>query len=136
MAEIDYSKIKILIADDVMLNIVLVKKVLSSRPYQIRTASNGQQTLQAIVEEQPDLLLLDLMMPGIDGFEVIRKIRTGECGNPNMRIVILSALSREEDKVKCLNLGANGYVTKPILLPRLLETVNEQVEIIAANKKG
>ena len=102
MAEIDYSKIKILIADDVMLNIVLVKKVLSSRPYQIRTASNGQQTLQAIVEEQPDLLLLDLMMPGIDGFEVIRKIRTGECGNPNMRIVILSALSREEDKVKCL----------------------------------
>ncbi|MBR1917211.1 MAG: response regulator [Bacteroidaceae bacterium] len=136
MAEIDYSKIKILIADDVMLNIVLVKKVLSSRPYQIRTASNGQQTLQAIVEEQPDLLLLDLMMPGIDGFEVIRKIRTGECGNPNMRIVILSALSREEDKVKCLNLGANGYVTKPILLPRLLETVNEQIEIIAANKKG
>lgn len=132
MAEIDYSKIKILIADDVMLNIVLVKKVLSSRPYQIRTASNGQQTLQAIVEEQPDLLLLDLMMPGIDGFEVIRKIRTGECGNPNMRIVILSALSREEDKVKCLNLGANGYVTKPILIPRLLETVNEQVEAIAS----
>lgn len=136
MAEIDYSKKKILIADDVMLNIFLVKKVLSSRPYQIRTASNGQQTLQAIVEEQPDLLLLDLMMPGIDGFEVIRKIRAGECGNPNMRIVILSALSREEDKVKCLNLGANGYVTKPILLPRLLETVNEQIEIIAANKKG
>ena len=134
MAEIDYSKIKILIADDVMLNIVLVKKVLSSRPYQIRTASNGQQTLQAIVEEQPDLLLLDLMMPGIDGFEVIRKIRTGECGNPNMRIVILSALSREEDKVKCLNLGANGYITKPILLPLLLETVNKQIEAIVGSQ--
>ena len=132
MAEIDYSKIKILIADDVMLNIVLVKKVLSSRPYQIRTASNGQQTLQAIVEEQPDLLLLDLMMPGINGFEVIRKIRAGECGNPDVRIVILSALSTEEDKVKCFNLGANGYVTKPILIPRLLETVNEQVEAIAS----
>jgi CheY-like chemotaxis protein len=134
MAEIDYSKIKILIADDVMLNIVLVKKVLSSRPYQIRTASNGQQTLQAIVKEQPDLLLLDLMMPGIDGFEVIRKIRAGECGNPNMRIVILSALSREEDKVKCLNLGANGYITKPILLPLLLETVNEQIEAIVGSQ--
>lgn len=134
MAEIDYSKIKILIADDVMLNIVLVKKVLSSRPYQIRTASNGQQTLQAIVEEQPDLLLLDLMMPGIDGFEVIRKIRAGECGNPNMRIVILSALSREEDKVKCLNLGANGYITKPILLPLLLETVNEQIKAIVGSQ--
>lgn len=136
MDEIDYSKIKILIADDVMLNIVLVKKALSGRPYQIRTASNGQQTLQAIIEEQPDLLLLDLMMPGINGFEVIRKIRAGECGNPDVRIVILSALSTEEDKVKCFNLGANGYVTKPILLPRLLETVNEQIEIIAANKKG
>ena len=134
MAEIDYSKIKILIADDVMLNIVLVKKVLSSRPYQIRTASNGQQTLQAIVEEQPDLLLLDLMTPGIDGFEVIRKIRAGECGNPNMRIVILSALSREEDKVKCLNLGANGYITKPILLPLLLEKVNEQIEAIVGSQ--
>ena len=134
MAEIDYSKIKILIADDVMLNIVLVKKVLSSRPYQIRTASNGQQALQAITEEQPDLILLDLMMPGIDGFEVIRKIRTGECGNPNMRIVILSALSREEDKVKCLNLGANGYITKPILLPLLLEKVNEQIEAIVGSQ--
>ena len=134
MAEIDYSKIKILIADDVMLNIVLVKKVLSSRPYQIRTASNGQQTLQAIVEEQPDLLLLDLMMPGIDGFEVIRKIRAGECGNPKMRIVILSALSREEDKVKCLNLGANGYITKPILLPLLLEMVKEQIEAIVGSQ--
>ena len=113
-----------------------MKKALSVRRYQIRTASNGQQTLQAIIEEQPDLLLLDLMMPGINGFEVIRKIRAGECGNPDVRIVILSALSTEEDKVKCFNLGANGYVTKPILIPRLLETVNEQVEIIAANKKG
>jgi DNA-binding response OmpR family regulator len=74
------------------------------------------------------------MMPGIDGFEVIRKIRTGECGNQNMRIVILSALSREEDKVKCLNLGANGYITKPILLPLLLETVNEQIEAIVGSQ--
>lgn len=132
MQEIDYSKIKILIADDVMLNIVLVKKALAGRPYQISTANNGEQTLKAIAAEQPDLLLLDLMMPGIDGFEVIRQIRAGQCGNPNVRIVILSALSREEDKVKCFNLGANGYVTKPILIPRLLETVNEQVEAIAS----
>ena len=132
MQEIDYSKIKILIADDVMLNIVLVKKALAGRPYQISTANNGEQTLRAIAAEQPDLLLLDLMMPGIDGFEVIRQIRAGQCGNPNVRIVILSALSREEDKVKCFNLGANGYVTKPILIPRLLETVNEQVEAIAS----
>ena len=132
MQEIDYSKIKILIADDVMLNIVLVKKALAGRPYQISTANNGEQTLKAIAAEQPDLLLLDLMMPGIDGYEVIRQIRAGQCGNPNVRIVILSALSREEDKVKCFNLGANGYVTKPILIPRLLETVNEQVEAIAS----
>ena len=132
MQEIDYSKIKILIADDVMLNIVLVKKALAGHPYQISTANNGEQALKAIAAEQPDLLLLDLMMPGIDGFEVIRQIRAGQCGNPNVRIVILSALSREEDKVKCFNLGANGYVTKPILIPRLLETVNEQVEAIAS----
>ena len=134
MANIDYTKIKTLLVDDVALNIKVVEKMISPFKFQIRTASNGQQTLQAIVEEQPDLLLLDLMMPGIDGFEVIRKIRTGECGNPNMRIVILSALSREEDKVKCLNLGANGYITKPILLPLLLETVNEQIEAIVGSQ--
>ena len=133
MKDIDYSKIKILIADDVMLNTILVKKAIGNHPFQISTASNGEQTLQAIAEEQPDLLLLDLMMPGINGFEVIRKIRAGECGNPNMRIVILSALSANEDIEKTLALGANAYVTKPLFIPRLIEVVNEQIEAITSS---
>ena len=133
MKDIDYSKIKILIADDVMLNTILVKKAIGNHPYQISTASTGEQTLQAIAEEQPDLLLLDLMMPGINGFEVIRKIRAGECGNPNMRIVILSALSANEDIEKTLALGANAYVTKPLFIPRLIEVVNEQIEAIISS---
>ena len=134
MAEIDYSKIKILIADDVMLNIVLVKKVLSSRPYQIRTASNGQQTLQAIVEEQPDLLLLDLMMPGIDGFEVIKRLRADEA-TKDLPIIILSALNSEQDISKGFQLGANDFINKPIIMEKLLSSVTTQINLQAAKRQ-
>ncbi|MBO4488020.1 MAG: response regulator [Bacteroidaceae bacterium] len=124
----DNSEFKILIVDDVRLNIILVEKAIAIYHYQVRSASNGEQALKMILEEQPHLVLLDLMMPGVDGFEVIRKIRSGECGNPNVSIVVTSALSSEEDKQKCIDFGVNGYVTKPLVIPQLLDVINQQME--------
>ena len=71
----DYSKYNVLAVDDIPLNLLLVQKMLSKFNFQFRTAANGQQALDAVAAQKPDLILLDLMMPGIDGFEVIRRLR-------------------------------------------------------------
>ena len=119
MANIDYTKIKTLLVDDVALNIKVVEKMISPFKFQIRTASNGEQALKAIAEEQPDLILLDLMMPIMDGFETLQRIRAGEAGDPNVLILILSALNSEKDIIRGMNLGANDFITKPVIMQRL-----------------
>lgn len=71
----DYSAYNVLAVDDIPLNILLVQKMLKRFNFKLRTASGGQQALDMIGQEKPDLILLDLMMPVIDGFEVIRRLR-------------------------------------------------------------
>ena len=132
MADIDYSKIKVLLVDDVTLNIKVVEKMLSRYGFQIRTASNGEQAIKAILEEQPDLMLLDLLMPIMDGFEVLRRVRAGEAGDPKMSIVILSALNSEKDIVRGFDLGANDFVTKPVIMQRLYNVVETQIKLLQA----
>ena len=113
--EYDYSKYNVLAVDDIPLNLLLVKKMLSRFNFEFRTAADGQQALDAVAAKKPDLILLDLMMPGIDGFEVIRRLRA----NPetaDIQIVILSALNSNEDVVKGFNEGANDFIMKPIIM--------------------
>lgn len=126
----DTSNIKVLIADDVRLNIILVQKALSTKPFQILTASNGAEAIEMLQTEQPNIVLLDLMMPGVDGYEVIAKIRAGEAGRKDARIVVLSALNSNEDRRKGIELGADDYLTKPIIIPHLLEVVDAQVKAL------
>ena len=114
----DYSKFNVLAVDDIPLNLLLVQKMLSRFNFRMRTASGGQQALDAVAAEKPDLILLDLMMPGVDGFEVLRQLRA----NPetaDIRIVILSALNSNEDIVKGFNAGANDFIMKPIIMEKL-----------------
>lgn len=130
----DYSGLNVLAVDDVPLNLILVQKMLSRFNFKIRTAANGQLALDAVAEQKPDLILLDLMMPGIDGFEVIRRLRD----NPetaDIRIVILSALNSNEDIVKGFNVGANDFIMKPIIMEKLLTCVVTQLQIVTANSK-
>ena len=130
----DYSKYNVLAVDDIPLNLVLVQKMLSRFNFQMRTAANGQQALDAVSAEKPDLILLDLMMPGIDGFEVIRQLRA----NPEtagIQIVILSALNSNEDVVKGFNVGANDFIMKPIIMEKLLTCVVNQMAIVEAKSK-
>ena len=131
----DYSKYNVLAVDDIPLNLLLVQKMLSKFNFQFRTAANGQQALDAVAAQKPDLILLDLMMPGIDGFEVIRRLRE----NPetaDVQIVILSALNSNEDVVKGFNVGANDFIMKPIIMEKLLSCVITQMQVIEARQRG
>ena len=130
----DFSMYSVLAVDDIPLNLLLVQKMLARYNFKFRTAANGQQELDAVEQEKPDLILLDLMMPGIDGFEVIRRLRE----NPrtaDIRIIILSALNSNEDVVKGFNLGANDYLVKPIIMEKLLSCVITQLQVVEAMKK-
>lgn len=130
----DYSAYNVLAVDDIPLNLLLVQKMLSRFNFKMRTASSGQQALDAVAAQKPDLILLDLMMPGIDGFEVIRRLRE----NPetaDIQIVILSALNSNEDVVKGFNVGANDFIMKPIIMEKLLTCVITQLQIVEGKKK-
>ena len=129
--EHDYSKYSLLAVDDIPLNLILVQKMLSRFHFQLRTATSGQQALDAVSQQKPDLILLDLMMPGIDGFEVIRRLRENPA-TADIQIVILSALNSQEDVVKGFNMGANDYIMKPIIMEKLLTCVINQMSIVEA----
>jgi PleD family two-component response regulator len=127
----DYSNYNILAVDDIPLNLLLVQKMLSRFKFEIRTAANGQQALDAVSQRKPDLILLDLMMPGIDGFEVIKRLRE-DPATSDIRIVILSALNSNEDVVKGFDLGANDFIMKPIIMEKLLNSVMTQLQFVEA----
>jgi len=129
--DLDLSKYSVLAVDDIQLNLLLLKKMLSKFNFKLETATSGQQTLDIVAQRKPDLILLDLMMPGIDGFEVIQRLRA----NPetaDIHIIILSALNSHEDIVKGFKLGANDFITKPIIMEKLFTSVVTQFKLIEA----
>lgn len=128
---INVDDLKVLVVDDVPLNVLLIKKMLSQYTFQLQTANSGQAALDMIAKDQPDLLLLDLMMPGIDGFEVIRRLRADE-KTKSLPIIILSALNSEADIVKGFKLGANDFINKPIIMEKLISSVTTQINLKAA----
>lgn len=132
--EYDFSSCRVLAVDDIPLNLLLVKKMLVRFNFQLETASGGQEALDSIARSKPDLILLDLMMPGIDGYEVIRRLKS----NPetaNIRIIILTALTSGEDVSKGFNMGADDYIMKPIIMERLLTSVVTQLTMSQTDKK-
>lgn len=130
----DYSQYNVLAVDDIPLNLLLVQKMLSRFNFHMRTAANGQQALDAVAAKKPDLILLDLMMPGIDGFEVIRRLRA-DPATADIQIVILSALNSNEDIVKGFNVGANDFIMKPIIMEKLLSCVVTQMQIVQSKAR-
>src|SRR5205814_5700816 len=88
--------------------------------YAVRTAKDGQRGLDSLVEQPPDLLLLDLMLPKVNGYEICRRARERKLDFP---IIMLTAKGQEEDIVRGLELGADDYVTKPFSIRELLARV-------------
>lgn len=124
----DYSKYNLLMVDDVPLNLLVVTKMLTRFNFRIRTAANGVEALEKMAEEKPDLVLLDILMPQMDGFEALQHIRSNP-DTKDTRVVILSALNSTEDIVKGFNLGANDFITKPIIMEKLISCVSDQLRL-------
>ncbi len=125
----DFSKYSVLVVDDVPLNLLLVEKMLGQFNFRIRKAGGGAEALTAIEEEKPDLVLLDILMPDIDGFEVLRRLRE-DAANKDIKVVILSALNTNKDIIKGYELGANDFITKPIIIEKLINSVATQLRLI------
>ena len=124
----DFSKYNILMVDDVPLNLLVVTKMLSRFNFRMRTAANGVQALEEVSKERPDLILLDILMPQMDGFETLRRLRE-DPQTADIRVVILSALNSTEDIVKGFNLGANDFITKPVIMEKLISCVSDQLRL-------
>lgn len=130
----------ILIVDDMPTNLEIICEALGDAGFEIAIATSGERALQQIEREIPDLILLDIMMPGIDGFETCRQLKANHltCDIP---VIFMTALSDTESKVKALELGAVDYVTKPfqeievlarvkthLQLRRLTQTLEQEVQ--------
>jgi len=114
----------VLVVDDEP-NIVLSLEFLMTKAgYEVRIARDGNEALEAVVEKTPDLILLDLMIPGRDGYDVCQTLRRSEEW-ANIPIIMLTAKGREVEKEKGMALGANDYVTKPFSTAELTNRVKE-----------
>ena len=107
------------IDDDIKITSML-RRSLAFEGYEVSTASDGQEGLKGILEKNPDLVILDLMMPKVDGWEVCRRIRASGLSTP---ILMLTAKDEVSDRVKGLDLGADDYLVKPFALEELLARV-------------
>ncbi|GAB4180699.1 MAG: hypothetical protein Fur006_15190 [Coleofasciculaceae cyanobacterium] len=103
----------ILVVDDNPDNLDLLFFFLSDANFKVEVATNGKNALQMIDKSQPDLILLDVMMPGIDGFEICRRLKANE-SSKDIPVIFMTALSETEDKVKGFSVGAVDYITKPV----------------------
>ncbi len=104
---------KILIVEDNEINMKLIRTILKSKGYLLVEARDGEEALQSIVMERPDLILMDIQIPKIDGLEATRRIRAMEDLKDTL-IIALTAHAMEGDKEKILDAGCDGYIAKPI----------------------
>jgi len=111
-------KNRILIVDDDPLNVKMLRSTLSKNSYEIVTAYDGESALEIIAEEHPDLILLDIMMPGIDGYEVTRRLKR-DPATSHISILLITALDGADDKAKGLEAGADEFLNKPVNIPEL-----------------
>ncbi len=113
------KKLVIMVVDDIPININLIKAFLRKTPHEILSATSGAQALQMAEEKHPDLVLLDIMMPDMDGHKVLSHLKS----NPktaDIKVVMQSAVADEFSMQKAMELGASGYLNKPIQLDALM----------------
>ena len=117
----------ILIVDDESNIVLSLEFLMKKEGYEVHAVTNGEEALQAVKERTPDLILLDVMMPRKDGYEVCQELRS----NPdweNIKIIMLTAKGRDVEREKGLALGADDYLTKPFATRELVEKVNSLLQ--------
>ena len=117
---------EILVVDDEPGIRELMREILEEEGYEVRTAANGKEALEAMRENKPDLVLLDIMMPAPDGYEVCQIIRNTEEWK-DISVIMLTAKGREVEKEKGMAMGADDYVTKPFATQELVAKVRSML---------
>ena len=112
-SDIDISSSCVLIADDIQQNRELLEAYLADEGYEILMASDGQQTMQLVDQQQPDLILLDIMMPRMSGYEVCSQIK-GDPARRGILVLMVTALNEAGDIEKAVNAGCDDFLTKPV----------------------
>lgn len=113
----------ILIVDDTQDNVHLLTQILTLRGYKVHTASEGKQALEAAATISPDLILLDIMMPGMDGYTVCERLKA-KPETAHIPVIFISALNEPLDKVKAFAVGGVDYLTKPFQMEEILARVD------------
>ncbi|MBA3969888.1 MAG: response regulator, partial [Gemmatimonadetes bacterium] len=119
---------RILVVDDHPDNVDILDARLSSRGYVVETATNGQEALDKVQANPPHLILCDVMMPLMDGYEVSRRIKA-DTALPYVPIILVTARDSTQDKVEGLDAGADDYITKPVNFPELEARVRSMLRI-------
>ncbi len=124
----------ILVVDDQPINVQLLKRKLEREGIRVTAAYNGLEALALVKNEKPDLILLDVMMPDMDGIEVCQRLQADE-QTRSIPIIFITARSSKEGKIEGLNVGAVDYITKPIDLDETLARVQTQLRFVAINRE-
>ena len=132
-SQIQKSDYKILIVDDVVSNVLLLKILLSNEKYQVCTANCGNMAIEQAKAEKPDLILLDVMMPDITGFDAAQILKK-DPETAHIPIIFLTALNNPSDLVHGFQVGANDFLTKPFNKEELVVRVFHQIKLVAATR--
>jgi len=119
---------KVLVVDDTPHNVKLLADLLAVKGYSVATAVNGEEALAKVASERPDLVLLDVMMPGLSGYDVCRRIR-GDPGTALLPVVLVTSLDPQQERVKGMEAGADDFLSKPINQAELFARVRSLLRI-------
>ncbi|HEX2602408.1 MAG TPA: response regulator [Gemmatimonadaceae bacterium] len=126
----------ILVVDDNADNAHIIRDYLEARGYPITVAYNGDEAMKAFEEVKPAVVLLDVMMPGRDGWQVCREMKQHPTLGKTVRVVMVTALDDWVNKRQALQTGADDYVEKPFELSKLATTLERNVKLVAPNTGG
>jgi len=118
---------KVLIVDDEANIVISLEFLMQQAGYEVAIARNGEEALEQIENFRPDLILLDVMLPGVNGFDILQRVRQ-HASLHELPVIMLTAKGREVEVTKGLALGANAYITKPFSTRNLLDEVRRQLD--------